>query len=100
MKKAVKKSVGRWSKEEHNRLKQALELFGDNWTMIEEFVGTRNAKQIINMAEKRFAKTMNKINYSYEEKKVRSNTQYESKPKETKKSLLLQALPIIEQEEK
>jgi hypothetical protein len=53
LKKAVKKSVGRWSKEEHIRFMKAVELYGDNYAMIEEFVGTRCTKQIINYAQKK-----------------------------------------------
>lgn len=33
---------------------QGVELYGDNWTMVEEFVGTRNTKQILNFAQKHF----------------------------------------------
>jgi len=42
LKKAVKKTVGRWGNEESKRFMQAVELFQDNWDMVEEFVGTRN----------------------------------------------------------
>ena len=52
MKKAVKKSVGRWSKEECKRYMKAVELYGNNIEKIEDFVETRNTKQIINFAEK------------------------------------------------
>jgi hypothetical protein len=48
--KAVKKSVGRWSNEEIKRFEKAVELYGHNWTMVEEFIGTRNFKQVINYA--------------------------------------------------
>jgi hypothetical protein len=44
LKKAVKKSVGRWSKEEHIRFMKAVELYGDDYALIEEFVGTRSSK--------------------------------------------------------
>jgi len=54
LKKAVKKSVGRWSKEEQKRFSQAVELFDDNWDMVEEFVGSRNKTQIMNQALKEF----------------------------------------------
>ena len=43
MNRAVKKTVGRWSLEERKKFLQAVELFDDNWVLVEEFVGTRNA---------------------------------------------------------
>jgi hypothetical protein len=44
LKKAVKKTVGRWSGEERRRLVQAIEIFGEDWESVEEFVGTRARK--------------------------------------------------------
>jgi hypothetical protein len=48
LKKAVKKSVGRWSNEERLRFKRAVEIYGFNWSLVEDYVATRNSKQIIN----------------------------------------------------
>ena len=42
-KKAVK-TVGRWSYEETKLFKKGVQLFGDNWDQVEEFVGTRSRK--------------------------------------------------------
>jgi hypothetical protein len=42
LKKAVKKTVGRWSQEERNRFLKAVEIFGDEWSMVEEYVATRS----------------------------------------------------------
>jgi hypothetical protein len=54
LKKAVKKTVGRWSNEERRKFSQAVELYGDNWEMVEEFVGSRSSTQILNYAMKEF----------------------------------------------
>lgn len=52
LKKAVKKTVGRWSGEERRRLLKAVEIFGDDWESVEEFVATRTRKQIENQGQK------------------------------------------------
>ena len=52
--KAVKKTVGRWSNEERKRFLSAVDLFGDRWDQVEEYVGTRNRTQIENYALKEF----------------------------------------------
>lgn len=52
LKKAVKKTVGRWSGEERRRLVKAVEIFGDDWESVEEFVATRTRKQIENQGQK------------------------------------------------
>jgi hypothetical protein len=54
LKKAVKKTVGRWSNEERKRFAQAVELYSDDWDMVEEFVGSRNRTQVLNYAMKEF----------------------------------------------
>jgi hypothetical protein len=54
LKKAVKKSVGRWSNDEKKRFAKAVELFGDNWELVEEYVGTRGRNQIENYALKEY----------------------------------------------
>ncbi len=52
MKKAVKKTVGRWSGEERKRLVRAIEIFGEDWESVEEFVGTRHRNQVENLGRK------------------------------------------------
>jgi hypothetical protein len=50
--KAVKKTVGRWSNLEKSRLIEAIQMYGYEWGLIEEYVETRNVKQIINYTNK------------------------------------------------
>jgi hypothetical protein len=52
--KAVKKAVGRWSMEERKLFLSAVEIYGDDWKMVEEFVGTRTYTQITNYALKEY----------------------------------------------
>lgn len=54
MNKAVKKAVGRWSHDERKHFLRAVEIHGDNWQQVEEFVGTRTYTQITNYAIKEF----------------------------------------------
>ena len=35
--------TGRWSKEEHEKFLQAIQLFGKDWKKVEQFVGTRSS---------------------------------------------------------
>jgi len=50
--KAVKKTVGRWSNLEKARLIEGIEMYGYHWKLIEDYVETRNIKQIINYTNK------------------------------------------------
>jgi len=64
---------GRWTKEEHNRFVEAIQLHGKNWKQVEDCVGTRTGAQIRSHAQKYFLKL---------EKEVKTN----QKAKVTKKS--------------
>ena len=43
---------GRWSKAEHNKFLDAVNLWGKNWVKVAEFVGTRNSIQVRSHAQK------------------------------------------------
>ncbi|CDW84005.1 myb-like dna-binding shaqkyf class family protein [Stylonychia lemnae] len=53
--KAVKKTVGRWSNLEKSRLIEAIQMYGYDWQLIEEYVETRTLKQIINYTNKLYS---------------------------------------------
>ena len=48
--------TGRWSKAEHKRFLEALNLYGKNWKKVQEYVGTRTTTQARSHAQKYFAK--------------------------------------------
>jgi SHAQKYF class myb-like DNA-binding protein len=47
-------TLGRWSKEDHDKFVEGLRLFGKDWKKIEEFIGTRTGSQIRSHAQKYF----------------------------------------------
>lgn len=47
---------GHWSKEEHSRFVQGIQMYGKNWKKVVECVGTRSSNQIRSHAQKYFAK--------------------------------------------
>ena len=51
---------GKWSDDEHKRFLQALELYGNCWKKVEEYVGTRTCAQIRSHCQKYFRRLRNK----------------------------------------
>ena len=49
-------TAGRWTKEEHSRFLEALELYGKDWKKVQMYVGTRTTTQARSHAQKYFAK--------------------------------------------
>ncbi|OMJ70449.1 hypothetical protein SteCoe_31569 [Stentor coeruleus] len=47
---------GHWSKEEHYRFIQGIQMYGKNWKKIYKCVGTRSSNQIRSHAQKYFQK--------------------------------------------
>jgi len=45
---------GKWTEEEHNRFLVALEIYGNIWKKVEEYIGTRSRAQIRSHAQKYF----------------------------------------------
>lgn len=58
---------GRWTKEEHLRFVQALQLHGRNWKKVEEHVGTRSGAQIRSHAQKFFNRLQKEFNLTKED---------------------------------
>ena len=49
-------ATGKWSEEEHDRFKHAIETYGKDWKKVTEAVGTRNVTQVRSHAQKYFDK--------------------------------------------
>lgn len=47
---------GRWTTEEHDRVMKALDLYGNEWSEVEKYVGTRTSHQIRSHLQKHFLK--------------------------------------------
>lgn len=45
---------GRWTETEHKRFLEGLKLYGKDWRLIEEYIGTRTCSQIRSHAQKYF----------------------------------------------
>lgn len=45
---------GRWTNEEHERLMEALDLYGNAWSLVEKYLGTRTRSQIRSHVQKYF----------------------------------------------
>lgn len=45
-----------WSEEEHRRFEESLELFGRNWELCAEYIGTRRAQLVRSHAQKHLIK--------------------------------------------
>eukprot|EP00826_Nyctotherus_ovalis_P062196 TRINITY_DN8957_c0_g1_i2.p1 TRINITY_DN8957_c0_g1~~TRINITY_DN8957_c0_g1_i2.p1 ORF type:complete len:271 (+),score=52.64 TRINITY_DN8957_c0_g1_i2:46-858(+) len=52
--KAKLRLYGRWTKREHERLMEALDLYGNAWTLVERHIGTRTRDQIRSHVQKHF----------------------------------------------
>ena len=51
---------GKWTDEEHRRFLHALDMYGNCWKKVEEFVGTRTCAQIRSHCQKYFRRMRNK----------------------------------------
>jgi SHAQKYF class myb-like DNA-binding protein len=49
-------NIGRWTKEEHQKFIEAIELFGRDWKKVQAFIGTRTTTQAASHAQKYFSK--------------------------------------------
>ena len=53
---------GHWSKEEHSKFVEGIQMYGRDWKKIVEHVGTRSSNQIRSHAQKYFLKIEKKNN--------------------------------------
>lgn len=47
---------GRWTDEEHEKFLEGLKMYGKDWRLIEEYIGSRTCAQIRSHAQKYFNK--------------------------------------------
>lgn len=50
------KGQGRWTDEEHERFVEGLRMYGKDWQMVEDHIGSRNSAQIRSHAQKFLSK--------------------------------------------
>lgn len=67
--------MGKWNKTEHDRFMKALQKYGKNWALVQNFVGTRSLAQVRSHAQKLFLGMTKKEMKSFE---VEINTRFES----------------------
>ena len=53
-------NIGVWTKDEHKKIIEALRKFGNDWQIIQEFVGTRSSIQVRSHCQKYFKAMKNK----------------------------------------
>ena len=54
-------SSGRWTEDEHRRFLEAMQLYGKNWKLVQNYIGTRVSSQIRSHAQKYFNKISNQF---------------------------------------
>ena len=57
-------SMGRWTRDEHNKFVDGLRKYGKNWKLIEDYVNTRSGSQIRSHAQKFFSRLEKQCNIS------------------------------------
>jgi SHAQKYF class myb-like DNA-binding protein len=82
---------GKWSKEEHKKFLEALEMYGNLWKLVENYIGTRTCGQIRSHAQKHFKKLRNR---AYQELK-RTNRLKNTVFIVTREFFCYQGLPTI-----
>ena len=75
---------GRWTDEEHKRFLEAEKLYGKDWKLIENYIGTRTAAQTRSHAQK-YYRTLNRHKIKNENKSQDSTSL--SSPESNKKSM-------------
>lgn len=55
-------TMGRWTREEHNKFVDGLRKYGKNWKLIEDYVNTRSGSQIRSHAQKFFSRLEKQCN--------------------------------------
>lgn len=60
-------TMGRWTKEEHNKFVDGLRKYGKNWKLIEDYVNTRSGSQIRSHAQKFFSRLEKQCNITKSE---------------------------------